>query len=208
VGKPTASRPYLNPDGSILTSRPEFHAHKDPRYLEAVARRDDLARKRGAIDEAIRAEHEELTSRGVSKTERAHAEALAAGVARPAAERRLDVDGLAKERRILQAALEMAERNMFEIERQVSVEICKKVRSAYVEINRELFPILRRLEDFMNLEWGFLRGLEDGGTRLYLLPRLGCMGIVPEAAIASIIDQAKTHYGVDLAEDPSESSAV
>src|SRR4051794_38598052 len=69
---------------SALTEDPQFHAWKDPRYVAAATKFEELKGKRDELERRIQAEHSRLEAHCRSSRQMAEAAALVHGTEAPA----------------------------------------------------------------------------------------------------------------------------
>ena len=110
-------------DAASITSNPEFHAHKHPLYVEAYQHIQGLRHKLTLVSGEIQETNNRLATHRAANTHRAKAEALAFGTPPPIAFGPDNLEALCSERNIIVTAIELAERRLREIEREVSLDL-------------------------------------------------------------------------------------
>lgn len=205
--KPTKSVEYLNPDGTILTSDPRFHAWRDTRYQEIQARQNELSLRLAKVQGQITSEMDQWAAERRRNRVQEHAEALLEGKDRPDFRNRPDLTALHEERDALGHALLMSQKRLVEVECQVSAEICRGLHRAHLALQREIIPVLVRLGELREIESRFYEALDLGGTRNGYLRQLGFRGENASGNARAIVEEAREFYGADLSECLNDNGA-
>src|SRR4051794_16555360 len=130
----TEEKPTTELPPSTLAEDPQYHAWKDPRYVAAAAKFEELKTTRDEIERRIQAECNRLEGHSRSSRQMAEAAALVHGGEAPAEAPSEDLKRLRHDFTVHQQAVVMAEKKRDELEQSISLEICERVRPAVLKL--------------------------------------------------------------------------